>query len=38
MGGIQFNVMLDSGALVGQLAPQMDASLGALAGRKGRRN
>lgn len=38
VAGIQFSVMLDTGVLVGQLAPQMDASLGALAGRKGRRN
>lgn len=29
-------IVLDSGALVGQLAPQMDARLGTLASRKGR--
>jgi hypothetical protein len=37
VAGIQFSVMLDTGVLVGQLAPQMDASLGQMAGRKGRR-
>ena len=31
-------VVLDSGAVVGQLAPMMDAQLGAISGRKGRRN
>jgi len=31
-------VVLDSGALVGQIAPQMDAQLGAISQRKGRRN
>lgn len=34
-GGKQ--VVLDSGVLVGQLAPAMDAQLGAISGRKGRR-
>lgn len=38
MSGIQFNVMLDSGVLVGQLAPQMDMRLGTISGRKGRGN
>lgn len=38
MSGIQFNVVLDSGVLVGQLAPQMDARLGTISGRKGRGN
>lgn len=36
VAGIQFNVSLDSGALVGQLAPRMDMQLGTLASRKGR--
>jgi hypothetical protein len=36
VAGIQFNVSLDSGALVGQLAPRMDMQLGTLANRKGR--
>lgn len=31
-------VVLDSGALVGQIAPQMDAQLGTMTARKGRRN
>jgi hypothetical protein len=31
-------VVLDSGVLVGQLAPQMDAQLGTILNRKGRRN
>lgn len=31
------NVVLDTGALVGQLAPQMDAQLGTILNRKGRR-
>lgn len=31
-------VVLDSGAVVGQLAPAMDARLGTMANRKGRRN
>lgn len=31
-------IVLDSGALVGQLAPQMDTRLGTIANRKGRRN
>ena len=38
MSGIQFNVVLDSGVLVGQLAPQMDMRLGTISGRKGRGN
>ena len=38
VGGMQFNVVLDSGVLVGQLAPQMDAHLGTISGRKGRGN
>ena len=36
VAGIQFNVSLDGGALVGQLAPTMDRQLGTLASRKGR--
>ena len=36
MAGIQFNIVLDSGALVGQLAPRMDQQLGSIASRKGR--
>lgn len=35
-GGQQ--IVLDSGALVGQIAPQMDAQLGTILNRKGRRN
>jgi len=35
-GGHQ--VVLDSGALVGQMLPAMDAGLGTVAVRKGRRN
>ena len=35
-GGQQ--IVLDSGVLVGQIAPQMDAQLGTISGRKGRRN
>lgn len=31
-------VVLDSGAVVGQLAPMLDAQLGTISGRKGRRN
>ena len=31
-------IVLDSGVLVGQLAPQMDARLGTISGRKGRGN
>lgn len=31
-------VVLDSGILVGQIAPQMDAQLGMIGGRRGRRN
>lgn len=31
-------IVLDSGVLVGQLAPQMDTRLGTIANRKGRRN
>lgn len=31
-------VVLDSGVLVGQIAPQMDAQLGTISARKGRRN
>lgn len=38
MAGIQFNVVLDSGVLVGQLAPKMDMKLGAIGVRKGRGN
>lgn len=38
VSGIQFNVVLDSGVLVGQLAPQMDMRLGTISGRKGRGN
>lgn len=38
MSGIQFNVMLDSGILVGQLAPKMDEKLGILGNRKRRGN
>ena len=34
--GVQFNVVLDSGALVGQLAPGLDRQLGSIASRKGR--
>lgn len=36
VGGMQFNVVLDSGVLVGQLAPTIDRQLGTLASRKGR--
>ena len=36
VGGIQFNVSLDSGILVGQLAPGIDRQLGSIASRKGR--
>ena len=36
VGGMQFNVVLDTGVLVGQLAPRMDMQLGSLANRKGR--
>lgn len=36
VGGMQFNIVLDSGALVGQLAPGLDRQLGTLASRKGR--
>lgn len=36
VAGIQFNVSLDSGILVGQLAPGLDRQLGTLASRKGR--
>ena len=38
VAGLQFNVVLDSGVLVGQLAPKMDAQFGTLASRKGRGN
>lgn len=38
VAGLQFNVVLDSGVLVGQLAPKMDAQLGTMASRKGRGN
>lgn len=38
MSGIQFNVVLDSGILVGQLAPKMDEKLGILGNRKRRGN
>ena len=37
VGNMQFNIVLDSGVLVGQLAPQMDAKLGTMTARKGRR-
>lgn len=36
VGGMQFNVVLDTGVLVGQLAPRMDMQLGTMANRKGR--
>lgn len=36
--GVAQNIVLDSGVLVGQLAPQMDAHLGTISGRKGRGN
>ena len=36
VGGMNFNIVLDSGALVGQLAPRMDQQLGSIASRKGR--
>lgn len=36
VGGMQFNVVLDTGVLVGQLAPRMDMQLGTLANRRGR--
>ena len=36
VGGMQFNIVLDGGALVGQLAPRFDERLGTLASRKGR--
>lgn len=36
VAGIQFNVSLDGGALVGHLAPTIDRQLGTLASRKGR--
>ncbi|MBR5874482.1 MAG: hypothetical protein IKY90_07120 [Oscillospiraceae bacterium] len=36
VGAMQFNVVLDTGVLVGQLAPRMDMQLGTLANRKGR--
>lgn len=38
VGGMQFNVMLDTGILVGQLAPKMDQRLGTISGYKGRGN
>ena len=38
VSGIKFNVMLDSGVLVGQLAPNIDAQLGTIKNRKGRGN
>lgn len=38
VAGIQFNVTLDSGVLVGQLAPGIDAQLGTFARNKGRGN
>lgn len=38
VGGMQFNVVLDSGILVGQLAPKMDEKLGILGNRKRRGN
>jgi hypothetical protein len=38
MAGVQFNVVLDSGVLVGQLAPKMDSHLGMISNRKGRGN
>ena len=36
VAGIQFSVMLDTGVLVGQLAPHINTSLGSLAGRRER--
>lgn len=36
VAGIQFNVSLDSGVLVGNLAPVIDRQLGSIASRKGR--
>ena len=36
VGNMQFNVVLDTGVLVGQLAPRMDQQLGTLASRRGR--
>lgn len=36
VGGMQFNIVLDSGTLVGQLAPRIDQQLGTLAIRRGR--
>ena len=38
VGGMSFNVVLDSGVLVGQLAPQFDTRLGTISSRKGRGN
>lgn len=38
VAGIQFNIVMDNGAVVGQLAHGMDRELGNIAGRKGRRN
>lgn len=38
VAGIQFNVTLDSGVLVGQLAPKIDAQLGTISIRKVRGN
>jgi hypothetical protein len=36
VAGIQFNISLDGGALVGQLAPRIDEQLGTIASRRGR--
>ena len=36
--GVSFNVVLDTGVMVGQLAPKFDAKLGTIAGQKGRGN
>lgn len=38
VAGIQFNIVMDNGVVVGQLAHGMDRELGNIAGRKGRRN
>lgn len=38
VGGMQFNVVLDTGVLVGQLAPGLDAQLGTISSRRGRGN
>ena len=38
VGALQLQVVLDSGAVVGQLAPKMDSALGSIANRRGRRS